>query len=278
MSEDERRRNQGNTKRDLPRLDDYSFDGASGLYKPKSSVTEERGQYDDQGRLRVSVARDRIAIWIASITLAIVAAYTYYSMRTVEVMKEGAERPQVLLGEDSVTTKPAEFTLVLRGGGGITGLQKGTEMGVAFPLTINNVGKKLATRYSVFGDLIAETQDTDIGNMPVDGWWRQACGYARGNMEGPRAPSQTPLFPGVIKITAGAGTLFPDKPQHIRRIFAVSCVAYREINGDEHFTAIMYCSGTGDHPIKVSRDPDIFFDLGESTLSACQRITDQEAN
>lgn len=259
--------------------DSFVFDSNSGFYKPKSCIPEER-DHDGEGRLRVSVARDNIAIWISSITLAIVAVSTYYSMRSVQVMKAGEERAQIILGDERIVTKPPEFIPVLQGGGGIKDLRPATTLAISFPLTINNVGKKVAERYSVFGDLIAETQDSGyIPMQPRGAWWKESCDAATGNMEGQGAPSQTPLFPGITKIMGHGSTDFLLKPQHVRRVFLISCVAYRETSGDEHFSAIMYCpfEAVDPHPIKVFDDPDIFFDEGVfSGFMACGHATDEQ--
>jgi hypothetical protein len=272
MSENPRPRNKHRPGEQYPRIDDaYVFDGTSGLYKRKSNETENARRYDYEGRFRVSVARDWVIVALNVLTLAIVFAYTYYAKRTVEIMKESEERAWVQLGDNDIElTHPPKFDHVTRVGFGMPETN-GTGMEVDFPLTINNVGTRIAKRYSVWAELVADTE-RHPENVPWGEWWKSVCSSASGNMQA----RGHPLLPGITHTTETAMIFFvPEQSQYIRSVYIVTCVTYREMNGDDHFTAITYCPSTFDeHPVKVLDNPEMFYDLKQTKFWACNHEAD----
>ncbi len=247
----------------LPHIDDpFVLDTASGLYKRKSEIGTRGSNYDDAQRdLRVSVRRDWVTVWLAIATLGVVLLYTYYSKRTVDVMKESEERVSIRLGDDKITlNSPPAFIRIrsfdLDHPKGVDG----SAMEVNFPLVLENVGNRIATRYSVWSNLIADTKGPAMA--PWGKWWETACQTASGNMHGNSVPILwKPLFRGVVHLDETASIDFvPSATQRISEVYIVACVTYRELNGDERFSAVMYCqSDLIGKPKQVLSDPDMFY-------------------
>jgi hypothetical protein len=279
MSPEPPQRNKHGPNEELNRIGDaYIFDSASGLYKRKSEETEDRRHYDYQGRFRVSVARDWIIVVLNVLTLAVVFAYTYYAKRTVGVMKENADRPWVQIGEDKMSlSKAPEFDHIEEVGFGRPSPVEGTMMEVVFPLPINNVGTRIAKRYSVWADLIVDTERNPHPSAPWGEWWEPTCKTAENNMQGTGVPNRShPLLPGISNESSEAQIDFiPEQSQYIRTVYIVACVTYREMSGEDHFTAITYCPNVlGGHPVKVLDNPEMFFDLTETRFWACNHEAD----
>jgi len=217
-----------------------------------------------------------MSIALSVLTLAVVFAYTYYEKRAADITKEGEERAWVLIGEDRLTLSDPKFYHFRQHGFGMPDTD-GFGMGVDFPMTVSNVGKKLANRHSVFAELVADTEKLPHWGAPWGEWWEHTCDIAEGNMQGTSEMSEnTPLLPGTTSKTASAVVDFvPAEPQYIRSVYIVGCVTYREMNGDIHFTAITYCPSTFNrHPTKVLDDPEVFYDRTDTTFWACNHEAD----
>jgi hypothetical protein len=268
MNEETRNDYKRHPKHQLPSIEDaYFLDSASGLYKRKSSEEKDHRTHDHQGRLRVSVARDWIAIAISVTTLAVVLLYTYYAKRTVEVSQEGQQRALIKVGDDEITlTKTPDFSST----GGPRDYPpsapfSGFVMAVEYPLTIQNTGNVPARRYSVWEQLVL----TPDRRPEIPNWWGVSCQIAENNMHGGLQYFR-PFFPGTLHLP-GYAQLITDLASFFNLSFNFSpntatrlndwgivvCVSYEEMNGNVHHTAVMYCAMDGQFDNSSSKRIDL---------------------
>jgi hypothetical protein len=289
--------------------DAYVLDRASGIYQPKSYVGGGGESKNDKGGgkspILVTVTRDRWNIVISVATLLVVAGYTYYAARTVDVLEAGQQRAWVKIETESIDLSGSiEFSLV--GDFGIPGQPKdklaeppsdefypepypGIVLDLASftttpPLSIKlqNFGNSTARQAAITSTFWVQTDISGDWGSPMNSYWMDFA-IDKAKIGFRFSPDRFPIFPGSLQRDVWTTRVtLPIQTHLIIDYSIVVAVAYEDIGEKLHYTAVIYCGpGAQDafpfhavnSPPNLKYSPDLWY-LPWTQFHACGAYAD----
>jgi hypothetical protein len=310
MNRDPRHKNPYYSDRKLRDIDNaHVFDETSGLYKPKSYASEGSGDHESSAKeekapLAVTVTRDWINVWLSIGTLLVVAAYTFYASREVDLMKNSQQRAWIKIETDTIVLgKPLDIGFV-----GVVGVppdklippDRGTMPmpeekypdpypGISletekFPIAMQNFGNLPARQTTTLATILAITDKYGGAVWPAgSAWIDYGCERAKFRFE--TSGVHRPFFPGKLQWDEYAEVVLPPDVHSIEAYDIVVCIQYQDVYGETsqfhetamHHTAVLYCGGFSyddKNLIKVPTQTGVLSYTPTLQFKACQADAD----